>query len=184
MRQIYLIHGFNVTDGGKQTIQKLEPLFKLNGFYVHTINYNWMGPIGVRFCNKKIAHTIASMADNNSIIIGHSNGCALIHHAAHYGAPFKKVVYINPALNKNASLALQVKNAQVWYSSSDNTVWKAKFMPFHIWGEMGKTGYIGLDKRYVNIDSENIFGKEIHHSDVFNDDNIEKLFKGILNFIK
>ena len=112
MRKIYLIHGFNVDDGGKATIQKLEPLFKMNGFFVHTIDYNWMGLIGVRFCNKKIAHAIASMADDDSIIIGHSNGCALIHYAAQYGAPFKKVVYINPALNKNANLAPQVEEAQ------------------------------------------------------------------------
>lgn len=176
-RTAYLIHGFNVKDKGASTIAKLVPYFMGAGFRVVPLSYLYTNLLRVRLCNRGLAYMLASMADAGSVAIGHSNGCAIIHLAAQFGAPFRDVVYINPALNKTAPLAKDVLSAHVWYSPSDKPVRFARFIPKHIWGEMGRTGYIGNDPRYHNYDKENDYLKDefssSEHSDVFEDTKLD-----------
>lgn len=170
-RFIYLFHGFNVSDGGKESICKLKPFLQAAGYIVIPVPYQWTWLLGVRLCNKKIASAVAALVRPNSIAIGHSNGCALLHHAAHFGAPFRRMVYINPALDDDAKLAELIERVDVFHSTGDAAVRIADLIPCHTWGKMGAFGYTGDDPRYVNhdIDPDSSFSLR-EHSDAFNAD--------------
>lgn len=171
---VYLVHGFNVKDYGERTIKTIAPYFEELGYDVRFFDYRWMGLGRVRLCNKNLAYAFAKLARPGSIAVGHSNGCAIIHHAAQFGAPFGEVVYINPALNRKAALARQIYKAHVWHSPSDVTVWTASWLPWHTWGRMGAVGYKGKDERYVNYDKENAYEISSNkHSDVFYSGKVE-----------
>lgn len=164
----YLVHGFNVRDGGRGTIDMMIPYFERCGWTVRQVDYDWTGLLGVRLCTKKIAKALSTTIQPGSVAVGHSNGCAVLHYAAQYGAPFSRLAYINPALNKDAPLADQVEACHVWHSPSDRPVSLARWLPFHFWGEMGAKGYVGEDKRYVNHNKERDFPiRSYTHSDIF-----------------
>ena len=164
----YLVHGFNVSDGGEKTTDTLRPYAEQAGYRVVEFDYRHAGLLSVRLCDKKLAMAFSNLAEPGSIAIGHSNGCAIVHLAAQYGAQFDQVVYINPALNRDAELAPQVRAAHVWHSPSDKPVRLARWLPNHVWGKMGATGYTGEDERYINYNKEHDYGMISRtHSDVF-----------------
>jgi hypothetical protein len=164
---IFLVHGFNVFDGGKGTIGKLqEPLEDL-GFNVQLFSYGWVGLLGVRVLTESIARRLASLAKPGDIAVGHSNGANIINRAAwEFQAPFELLAYINPALDSDMPLARQVKRALVFYTSRDWVVKLTRILWAHDWGQMGATGYTGIfDRRYLNINT-----RAEGHSALFRDD--------------
>lgn len=169
-KTIVLVHGFNVSDGGKETILRLAEPLREAGHVVIPCKYGWLGVFGVRFCNKNIAHALASMAPANSVAIGHSNGCALIHAAAHMGAPFSRVMYINPALDNDAELAPMIDRADIYYDPGDIIAGASRWRPWSSWGNMGRVGYKGRDPRNHNhnLHHDAELGTE-HHSEAFKD---------------
>ena len=44
----YLVHGFNVRDGGRGTIDMMIPYFERCGWTVRQVDYDWTGLLGVR----------------------------------------------------------------------------------------------------------------------------------------
>lgn len=131
-------------------------------------DYGWTGLLGVRFATWKRARELAAMSRFGDAAIGHSNGCNLIIEAAWRGAQFRRVVFINPALDSDAPLPPSIQSAHVWHSPSDLPVRFAKFLWFHPWGDMGAKGFTGDDPRYINHDKENDYAKRSRsHSDVF-----------------
>lgn len=178
MRKIaILVHGFNVKDEGEETIDTMTPYLIDDGYEVVNFDYDWTGVLRVRLCNGNLATALASMSKHliHVVAIGHSNGCAIIHEACQsVNHAIREVVYINPALNKNAELGKLVRQAHVWYSPSDKPVKVSRWLIKHSWGEMGATGYIGVDRRYKNYNKET--GYKIcsaSHSDVFEPEKIE-----------
>ncbi len=173
-----LIHGFNVWDGGRQTVGKLRPFFAdINMPYI-MLNYGHFGLLDTRFKNDKIAKRVvracssANLAGYKVIAVGHSNGCAIIHRATtKYLAAIEQAVYINPALKKDLVPGKQVLRVDVWHSPSDRPVKLAKLLPFanaRPWGEMGATGYRGDDGRMRNRDKEYDYRVDsCEHSDMF-----------------
>lgn len=138
---IYLVHGFNVSDGGKRTIDTMIPHLTKCGHQVKEFDYGWVGLLGVRFGNKKKAKKLADKLKPNDIVIGHSNGCAIIALAMQMGMVVSEAVLIHPALNKNW---LPPENSApkitVFYSAKDSATWISKILVNHIWGEMGTVG--------------------------------------------
>ncbi len=176
-----LVHGFNVTDGGKHTTDRLRPWFESSGYDVEECDYGWIGLLGVRFLNKRFARKCKKMTTPGSIGIGHSNGCAILQAASLMGAPFEQIVLINPALDSDAKFGKQGKFIHVWYSPSDIPVRMARLLPFHTWGDMGAVGYTGDDPRFFSYNKEDrnrwkmpdgtpIVSKS--HSDVFHASNL------------
>lgn len=159
-----LAHGFNVSDGGAGSIDRLLPF--LPGT-IQQADYGWTFRARVRLCNKNIAKTIAGMALPRSIGIGHSNGCALLLLAAKYGAPIRHLIFINPALDNDIDIPLQVDRVDVYHTDEDDAVKWAKYIPFSIWGDMGREGYKGEDSRVFNHSGTKLFGAT-GHSDIFN----------------
>lgn len=174
MTIFYLTHGFNVKDNGAGTVDRLAKYIPAQ-YEIKQVDYNWSFLARVRLCNKSEARMLAGLVEPDSIGIGHSNGCALLHLAAQYGAPFKELIYINPALDKKAKLSPQVKNLHVWHSPSDVPVKLSSYLVGHVWGRMGATGYQGPeDMRIINYDKENdYYESSSSHSDVFEPEKLD-----------
>jgi len=173
-KTVYIVHGFNVSDEGRGTIDRFRPYLERAGYKVVDVDYNWVFLGRVRLCNNNLSRMLASMSEPDSIALGHSNGCALIHQATHYGARFREVVYINPALNREEVPGDLVEWCHVWHSPDDLPVKLASFLWHHKWGKMGAIGYKGNDPRVINYDKQNdydVISKT--HSDVFESGKIE-----------
>jgi hypothetical protein len=154
-RRAHIVHGFNVTDGGQRTTDRLMPYIKKAGISILDHDYGYFGLLQVRFCNGGIAEAIKSIARKGDIGIGHSNGCAILAEAARRGAPFKGLVLIHPALDDDYLIAPQVEFVHVYHSEKDQAVWFAKLLRFnHPWGAMGRVGYTGSDSRYKNYNDD------------------------------
>ena len=165
---IYLIHGFNVKDDGAETVDTVREYFEDMGYKVCDIDYGFFQRIRVRLCNKSLAKAISNLVSPNSTCIAHSNGGALAWLACKYGAPFKNVVLVNPALDSKKAIAKQVQKVQVWYSPNDKWTGLAKYIPNSIWGAQGKTGFIGEDNRYTNFNEDELLGRhEDEHSGIW-----------------
>ncbi len=154
-RGCFLVHGFNVRDDGKGTTDCLGTTLKRNSFNPVQFDYGWIGLLGARVFSHNIAKILASISQEDDIAIGHSNGCNIINQALNYGAKFKRVLYISPALDKRTVLHPNVERVIVLHTRKDWIVQLAALLPFHPWGNMGRVGYQGTDKRYENIDWSN-----------------------------
>lgn len=162
MTNLIEAHGFRVRDGGKATIECLRP-------YVHheslqQADYGYINLLRVRLSNSNISSTVRGMTrtDTYNIAIGHSNGCAILLEAARMGAPFRQMVFLNPALDADINLPIQVDKLHVFHNPTDKAVWLADRLLFHKWGDMGRDGYKGADARVKNYDLEALFGYEGH----------------------
>lgn len=173
-----LVHGFNVHDGGRGSVGKLRPFFATKGIPYLLVDYGFFDLIKTYTSNKKVAKRLAEAVrnakainpDDKIVVVGHSNGCAIIYLACkHYNAPIDKAVFINPALDSDITRPKSLHSLDVWYSPSDKPVMWAKYLPWHVWGDMGRVGYTGTpdemvrcfnkEKDYVVISDE--------HSDAF-----------------
>jgi len=175
---VILVHGFNVWDGGRATVGKLTPFFEDRGAMVSVVNYGWFGIGRTYVKNKKVAKKLSKRINllqfkhprAKIVLVGHSNGCAIINEAANaFSLCAEKAVYINPALNANTKKPSFIKKLDVWYSSSDRAVKWSRWLPFHPWGTMGAVGYIGTDQTVRNFDKQNKWepNSSSRHSDVF-----------------
>lgn len=149
--RVHLLHGFNVRDAGKASTDRLKPYFYAAGYQVLDHDYGWLGLVGVRLLDARIAARVAASVVPGDIGCGHSNGCTILSMAAEMGAPFAGLVYINPALDRDTPLAPHIPFAQVYNNDGDDAVEAARFLVAHPWGDMGRVGYIGPDWRYQNI---------------------------------
>ena len=175
-----LVHGFNVWDGGKATVGKLERYFMDAGVDCMVLKYGWFGIGRTYIKNRKVAArlieacNVVKMTDPTAkiVLVGHSNGCAIIQKACEvYDGKVHRGVYINPALDKDTDIAKTMKGLTVWFSPSDKPVRWSKWLPFHPWGEMGCKGYgWEYEKRVNSINKETAFAvSSSSHSDVFSD---------------
>lgn len=159
-------HGFNVKDAGKETIDQLLPFMQSDT--VQQADYGYFNLLGVRWFNKSIASTLAGMANDDSIGIGHSNGCAILVEATKRTDKIKTLILINPALDADTIFPESVERVLVYHNKTDDVVTMSKWLPWHVWGEMGRVGYRGNDIRVTNFDTHELFGAE-GHSGVLHD---------------
>lgn len=181
----YLIHGFNVSDNGAGTIDKFAPLLKQRGYIVKNVDYGYNFLARVKLCNKNYARFLSEIAEPESLIIGHSNGCAIALLASQMGAPFSQMVFINPALNRNVKIGPEVHDVHVWHSPGDIAVKAASLIPSSIWGDMGAHGYTGDDYRVKNYNKQdNYMISSKSHSDMFEPAKFEFFAPLILNEVQ
>lgn len=163
MTTAHLVHGFNVSVGGRATTDKLLPYLKREGYSVVQHDYGWKFLLGTLLCNPSIAQAIVHQATPGDIGIGHSNGCAILSRAAEQGAQFSKLVFLNPALDEEWVAPPHIEEVRVFYSNADSAVWWADQVPGVRWGGMGRYGFAGTDPRYLQYDMT-----PYRHSEVFN----------------
>lgn len=168
MRMVYLLHGFNVADLGRNTTDKFFGSFIGHGYrrteryeqidnpndkYIMDLDYGWTGFMGVRLCDKKIGELLAKVLLPGSVIIAHSNGCAIASFAIDAGASVDGLVFINPALNKEWEPSMRVQWMDVYYNKMDVWPYISAVLPGHRWGAMGSIGPQSNDPRIKGIDT-------------------------------
>lgn len=188
MNNAHLLHGYNVSDGGQNTTDKLIPTFNSLGFYTIQHDYGWLRFRGVLRKNKDIASSLVDKVLPNDIGIGHSNGCAILVKACRQGAQFSKLILINPALDKHIEFPVHIKEIHVFHTKHDKVVtlakWSRKLLFWRknfLWGEMGRFGYKGDDTRVINHDVSSISN---WHSTIFKGKAFLKLQLEISNIVK
>lgn len=174
-KRVWLVHGFNVTDGGAGSVGKLAPYFTEAGYEVKRFRYGWKGLLGVRFSNGTFAQLLADVISDGDAVVGHSNGGCIAKMAADLGAPIGHLVLVNPALDSEVKFAPQIERIHIWHSPSDTPVTWAKVLPWHAWGDMGAIGYRGnYDPRVSSYNKENGFPVSSRaHSDVFSGERLD-----------
>jgi pimeloyl-ACP methyl ester carboxylesterase len=183
-----LVHGFNVYDSGAGTVGKLCPYFRRAGISAEVLDYGHFNLFAPRWRNKGVAERLNErVLDLKSIgyqviVVGHSNGCAITHCAGdQFQAPIDRVVYINPALERHVRFPDSFGSFEVWHNPHDRVVSWARLLPFHPWGDMGKTGFTRFDYRGKNRNIVNFLsGRGGAHSKVFSDDALETIAPAIV----
>jgi hypothetical protein len=141
----WLVHGFNVSDGGTDTIDMLTLPLARRGWEVKPkrLDYGWR-LLTQLWGNPRVAAELAGLAKADDLAIGHSNGCTIIHRATHMDyCKLRNVCYINPALDVGATPGPCVEKVLVLHTSDDVATLLARFLPGVLWGAMGRYGYQG-----------------------------------------
>ncbi len=162
---VILIHGFNIKDGGKSTVDKLLPY--LQDYLTHQFDYGWIDFFRTDSLNKKLVPILAEVYNGYKelgykvVVVGHSNGCAIANLAAEHCQISNDdcFIYINPALSTLA-YPTQICKTYVLWSEYDQPTrlykWVEKAIPvikskWRPWGDMAARGYTGKLKCMVNI---------------------------------
>lgn len=159
----HLLHGFNVSDRGSASIDKIAPFFTLNGVPVVDHNYGWVGLLGLRRRNQKTVQRILPMIQEGDVLLAHSNGCLIAWELVEAGAPLAAVVCIQPALRKDTQwrsdvpvLCLHndkdriVSLGRIWgrFASVANP-WRDR----HGWGAAGRHGFTSGQPNVTNLNT-------------------------------
>jgi len=143
----FLIHGFNVSDGGRGSVGKFAPFLSEPVLF----DYGWTFLLGVRLFNDNRARRLVREIGQEEVsVIAHSNGNTIALMAAEMGAPIRNIVGFNPALDVDAKLPPQVKRFDVFHATNDLTAFFAIPLIKSRWGGMMRYGYRGRDPRWVN----------------------------------
>lgn len=149
--RVILVHGFNVRDGGRGSIDRLIPHIVKRGYDVVEYDYGFRFLLGVRFRSQSDAEGLLALYRPGDIVIGHSNGGHLIARAIEMGMAVRHAVMIHPALDRDWAPPPMhpVEQIHVYYSGRDVATWLARLLPKHMWGAMGTVGPEADDIRLI-----------------------------------
>jgi len=144
---VHLIHGFNVSDGGKGSIGQLRPHLP-GSELLH--NYGWTGLLMLRCTNREAVRQILPKIKPGDFLIGHSNGALICWELAELlGDKLGGVVVINPALRRDTLWrpglpVLCLHNSKDWVVQLGR-VWGRLVslggLNPHGWGAAGRYGF-------------------------------------------
>lgn len=161
MASIVLIHGFNVRDGGAATIDRLELGLRQRGHTVDkdTADYGWHWLIKVRvgLFHRDAIERIAGALVHADVLITHSNGRNYGEKAIALAAEAQPerawhLISINGARDNDAPIHPNISRLDVIFSRNDKAVMVSRWLPGHRWGDEGRVGYQGDDRRVRNHD--------------------------------
>jgi hypothetical protein len=167
---VHLIHGIH-TEGPSV----VEPLARyLPGFDVRYPDYGWIAGLETKVANPIIVGCLLPYVVRSDILIGHSNGCAVIYDMLNRGVQCAGAVFINAALEQNIALPKGCPWIHVYSNVGDQITEAAKLaaklgLVDTVWGEMGHGGYMGTDPRISNFFCDRTPGMPVvaGHSDFF-----------------
>lgn len=155
--KIVIVHGFNVRDGGKGSIDRLAPYLLTKypdaNVDIDGADYGHHGLIKVRFFSSEAVARIASALHDADIVITHSNGANYTMKAIRKYVKNNSlhVIHISPALNRKQHLGdLAFRKMDTFHSDGDWIVRLAGWLPFHSWGPAGAKGIKTDDQRHDN----------------------------------
>lgn len=162
---VFIVHGFN---SRKHAIwmASLGEALEAAGLDVVSANYGHTNLKTVGRKTRDAARHLAASAREGDCAIGFSNGCPVIDLALDMGAPLKRIMWINPALEPDVVIAPWVTRLDVFYAPDDGVVgwgdlWR-RYNPARLvgwsspWGVMGRTGYQGDFARAHNWNLGNV----------------------------
>ena len=183
--RIALVHGFNVKDGGKRTVDMLAPTLEDRGHDVDkdTMDYGYHNLIKVRFNNRDAIARIAGALEQADAVVTHSNGGNYVMQAVRRTSSPIIIIHVSPALNRKIDVPPMVTHMRVMYSRHDMAVrCSRRFLWFgHPWGAMGAYGYKGQDSRVINEDHT---AKINGHSDWFTQEKAPETATHIANILE
>ena len=177
--KIHLVHGIH-NAGLSIACYRLVPFLAALGIPVKFPDYGFILGLESQRINPAIVGAILPYVEPGDIMVGHSNGCAIIAELAQRGAPMAGAVFINGALKDDITIPPQLDWVEVFYNNGDDITEVAKiaavvYLVDQSWGEMGHHGYAGKDPRVTaNIDCGNRAGLPAvsGHSEIFDEANI------------
>lgn len=187
--KIVLVHGFNVGDGGRGSIDRLvAPLLKrlpYAEFDLDTADYGRHLLLRVHFFYwfGGTIKRIAGALENADVVITHSNGANYTMKAIKKIVnPNLHIIHLSPALDTDYPYRKRnFKACDVLHTLYDSIVGLSRYIPFHPWGNSGQVGAKTKDPRVTNHE----FTKHIDgHSDWFTLENKERVADYIANLIK
>lgn len=155
----WLIHGFNVSDGGRGSVGRLAP-FLPRPAKLHS--YGWTGLLGLSCANRRAIQKMLQVIKPGDAIVAHSNGCLIAWQLAEVmGADLRAVVCINPALRRDTRWhpdvpVLCLHNSTDWVVQLGR-MWGRLFPVDGIeaqgWGAAGRYGFTGPNRNVANWDT-------------------------------
>lgn len=158
-----LVPGFNVRDGGANTVDRLAPFIWADEDWevdCDEADYGYFNLFMIRWFKRKhrarMLYRLAEAFEDADVIITHSNGAHFTTQALNMLPPHhnneKIVVHISPALNSSTPIPEAVKAQLVLHTPHDGWVRLASFLPLHPWGRMGARGYTGDSNKNTNVE--------------------------------
>ena len=137
MRNLYLLHGIHARANNEHT-----GLFKAHFPNAQKRDYGHIMSFQALWVNRALAESLADEINDRgeSIILGHSNGCAIASRVAELSPNVIGLVMINAALDSFWEPPSTLKWMLVYYHPKDIAVKLAKIIPFTRWGDMGAVG--------------------------------------------
>lgn len=155
----WLVHGFNVSDGGRGSIGRLKPYLEGD---VRRFSYGWTGLLKLRVTNRQAERQLLQLVRPGDVLIGHSNGALVCHRVAQrLGDQLAAVVVINPALRRDTrwpdSLpVLCLANSTDWVVQLGR-VWSRLVSLGRVvpqgWGAAGRYGFTSHQPNVTNYDT-------------------------------
>lgn len=173
----HFIYGFNVSDGGKGTIDTLIPFFADKGFEIGNPDGKRIGLFNLRSRNEKLVKRLLPTIKEGDVLICHSNGCLIGWMLIEAGAPVKAIICIQPALRRDTIWREDVKvlctyNKRDWVVSLGR-IWGRfasvvnPFRDIHGWGAAGKHGFDTDENNITHWDLDEEPEPAPGHSEVF-----------------
>lgn len=167
----HLIHGIHST--GQTPIQGLAPFLPF-GAHVAYPDYGFILGLETRVVNPIIVGCLRPYIAPTDVLIGHSNGCAVIYDLMHSGVAMGGAVFINGALTQNILRPATVPWIDVYFNAGD-TITEAAMLGAKlglddpVWGQLGHAGYLGTDASIHSADCGKTLGLPVvdGHSDFF-----------------
>lgn len=168
-RVIHLIHGIHTQ--GPSPVEGLIPYLPAPVAYP---DYGWEAGVETRIVNPFIVGTLLPYVARSDILIGHSNGCAIIYDLLNRGVQCAGAIFINAALKQDIVRPPGCPWIHVYSNAGDEITEAAKLgaelgLTDRVWGEMGHAGYIGNDPMIPNFFCDRIPTMPLvsGHSDFF-----------------
>ena len=146
--RIIIVHGIH-TDDSEGWMDRVARGFKEDGWDARVWTYGYAYALLTRWQNPGRARKLAEIIPPGSVVLGHSNGCALAWMAAELGAPIQGAILVNPALDTDKVMAPHVPWINLYPNKHDEAVKIAKLLPAHPWGAQGRDGLTVSDPRYL-----------------------------------
>lgn len=159
MSSFVLLHGWNNGDGGEHALGPLRDALLVRGHKVLMPSYGRVvTPWGTKIKSRETAQILSTCVRSGDTLIGHSNGGRIALEITHHTHKVRRVMLLNPALDRNMVPGSDVERCIVVHAPRDRAVWLAKFVPGSVWGDMGRVGYkpskgwpYGADTRMENV---------------------------------
>lgn len=190
MSTTHLIHGFNVSDGGRGTVKNLKPFFK--NPHVHSIGL--IGLIDLKWKNKEVVQELYPLIGPDDVLVGHSNGALIIWRLIQAGARPKAVILFNaalrrdvvfpedvPVLNMHSRFDWIVQLGRIWSRLITKTGIRR-----HGWGAAGRYGFTKKQVNVTNFDmGDRFYTHQVKgHSDALKPPKVEFWGRFAANWLK
>lgn len=156
--RVHLIHGFNVSDGGRGSIGNLQSALRAASLTPVLHDYGWTGPLRLRLRNRSVVRKLLAEIEPGEAVAAHSNG-ALICRRLVLEDPHRlsAAVLIQPCVRRDliwpAQLRLLCLHNPYDYAVQLGRMWgrlSTLVTPFspHGWGAAGYYGF--------SVDQDNV----------------------------